>query len=224
MVKKRFIIYPFILDCIKYCENEYWKNIFENLSYGKISSPFFINKDLIYYKCKNKNKEFSYKIENKESDILYKEIYTLLSVVINDNINNNKILDIKNYEENLSSISNFNDIKKKSIKDLLIELFVVEMKNKYNLSLKKSRYLLSLIMISIILKTITHKDIVFIDGKIKEIDGIIFSDQNFDIIDEKRNIIFREMSQNNISSSIEDKFMYEKWYKYIDNIKKKLND
>ena len=38
------------------------------------------------------------------------------------------------------------NIKKKNIKDLLVERYVVDMKNKYSLTIKQSKYLLSIIL------------------------------------------------------------------------------
>ena len=56
----------------------------------------------------------------------------------------------------------------------MYEKYVIYMKRKHSLSIKSCKYLLSVILLSIMFKTITAKDIVFKDDKIQSIEGIDF--------------------------------------------------
>ena len=92
------------------------------------------------------------------------------------------------------------------------------MKNTYSLSLKQSKYLLSIIFIALIFKVFTSKDIEYSDGKIKSISGIEFTNKNILI---KRGIYDIDV---NISEEIfeDKKIMKDNWEKYLTSIKKKL--
>ena len=56
----------------------------------------------------------------------------------------------------------------------MYEKYVIDMKRKYSLSVKQCKYLLSIILLSIMFKTITSKDIVYKDDKIQNIAGVEF--------------------------------------------------
>ena len=70
------------------------------------------------------------------------------------------------------------DIKKKNLKNMLIELFVVDMMKKHNLSIDEGKYLLSIIIVALTYyKAIDgKKDIEFYEGRIRSINGISFED------------------------------------------------
>ena len=74
---KREIIYPIFLECCQFADNIFWETIFEDLAYGKAPSGTYISKDFL--NCSYKNKEFSYKIERKDPEIIYNDIYKLLT-------------------------------------------------------------------------------------------------------------------------------------------------
>jgi hypothetical protein len=219
MTLKNEIIYPVMLECCKYAKENFWINIFEDLSYGKTPYGIYIYKDFLC--CNYKSKEFNYKIEvNKDPKILYDEIYYLLFVKFKLLSEDAKIkikIDFDNLENNLiKSRKNWNSIRKKNIKDLLIEMYVLDMKKKFNLTIKQAKYLLSIIFTGLIFKSITAKDINYVDGKIINIDGIEFDDKNIYL---KRDIY---NSKNNISPNIifERKNMFDNWISYIKEIEK----
>ena len=127
--------------------------------------------------------------------------------------------DIK-LESNLKEVAlSWKDIKKKNIKDLLFELYVIDMKKKYNLSDKVSKYLFSIICIALMLKSITNKDIFYENGKIVSINGITFENENFKF---DRNIYLN--SDTICIDTIEDsKLMSDNWNKYIQALKNKMD-
>ena len=223
MPAKKEIIYPMFLECCKFTLDSFWENVFEDLAYGVTPYGAYISKDFLC--CSYKNKEFSYKIEKKPPIDLYKDVYKLLG----------EKLGILSYKEKLQKRVDFYqtesrikktreewcNIKKKNIKDLLIEKYVIDMKKKYNLSIKQAKFLLSIIFISMVFKVITSKDIVYSDGRIQNIESI-----NFDKISTTglvnivltRNIYDTEV---NLSPEIvgDKKLMNEEWDKYLSNLK-----
>jgi hypothetical protein len=218
MTTKKEILYPFLLECCKFSTDSYWENIFEDLSYGKTPYGSYINKNFIC--CSYKNKEFSYKLERKDSKVLYDEIYDLLANKLGILSHKDKMKKRIIFHQTESKIKDFrqtwSNIKKKNIKDLLIERYVIGMKNGYNLSVKQTSYILSVIYLAIVFKVITSKDIEYSDGKIQYIDGVEFSDKNI--------IIKRDIYNINIKVSKEimsdKKIMNSNWLKYILTLKK----
>ena len=218
MTFKKDIIYPIFLECFEFITDKFWENIFEDLAYGKCPYGTYISKGSL--SCKYKDKEFIYKIEKKNPETLYNDIYGLLTKKLGllscqDKIN--KKIEFENVDYELKeSRKNWNSIRKKNIKDLLIEEYVITMKNKYFLSVKQAKYLLSIIFIGLIFKVFTVKDIKYQDGKILSINGIDFKKKNIIL---KRDIYDIKSVTNNII--IEDKnLMSTNWYKYLEYLKK----
>jgi hypothetical protein len=222
VIRKDVIIYPIFLECCQYTEDIYWKNIFEDLAYGKSPYGTYISKDFLC--CKYKGREFSYSLLEKDSKVLFDDIYQLftnkLSILSNQE-KNKKRIDFNKIEDNMynNNKKTWSDIKKKNIKDLLIELYVIDSKNKYELTYSQSRYLLSIIFIAMIFKSITAKDIHYEKGVITHIDGIDFTKGNIIL---KRNIYDFEI--NTTPELIIDKpLMSDNWDKYIESLEKQYN-
>ena len=215
---KKEIIYPIFLECCEFIEDSFWKNIFEDLSYGKCPYGTYISKD--FFCCNYKNKEFSYKIEKKDTQQLYNDIYTLLVKKLGLLSHKDKIkkkVDFNNIENEIKEYrKSWSNIRKKNIKDLLIESYIIDMKNKHCLTIKQSRTLLSLIFIGMVFKVITVKDIVYENGCIKNIEGISFKKKQIilerDIYDFQPNQIQYIL--------VEKKLMADAWYKYLEVLKK----
>ena len=218
MTVKKEIIYPIFLECSQYITDKFWENIFEDLAYGKAPYGTYISKGSLT--CKYKDKEFIYKIEKKNAKLLYNDVYLLLTKklgLLSHQDKLNKKIDFQNIEDEIKEgRKNWNSIKKKNSNDLLIENYVITMKNKYFLSMKQSKYLLSIIFIGMVLKIITVKDIDYSDGVINKIESISFENKKIifekDIYDLKFNI-------SNIV--IEDKnLMSVNWTRYLDGLRK----
>lgn len=217
-MQKREIIYPIFFECCHYADDAFWENIFEDLAYGKAPYGTYISKN---YLCSNyKKKEFSYKIEKKDSEIMYNEIYSLLTKrlgLLSQREKTKIKKDFSDLEDTIKdSRKNWNGIRKKNMKELLIELFVTRMKEKFCLSIKQARYLLSIILISMVFKVITSDDIKYNNCQIDSIDGIDFV--------KKQVIIKKDLYSVEVSFSphifLDKKIMAENWEKYLENLRK----
>ncbi len=215
---KKDIVYPIFLECCQYTENKFWKNIFEDLSYSRCPYGTYITKDFLC--CSYKNKEFSYKIKKKNAQQLYRDIYRLLTYklgILSAQERNQQRIAFHNTEKRIrNSRKTWKDIRKKNIKDCLIEKYVINMKKQYSLTIAQAKYLLSMIFMAMIFKIITSKDIHYIDGNIVNIIGINFKYQK---------IIFKKNMndiQSNISleTPITPKIMSEHWKNYLSSLKK----
>ena len=185
MPLKRDVIYPIFLKCICYSENDtFWKETFEELSYGICFQGSYINKGFI---CSNvKGKEFTYKFIDKEPEKIYNDITKLFKEKLNIMSKNDRIILINEFEEvekNLKNIKNsdWNDIKKKSLKDILFQNFLIKSKKKYELSDYQLKKIYNSINLALMLKSIKNTDIIYDKGEIKEIKGISFSKGKYQI-------------------------------------------
>jgi hypothetical protein len=216
MPLKKDIIYPIFLECCTYSNNVFWENIFEYLAYGVCPYGTYISKDFIC--CGYKKKEFSYKIDSsKSAETIYNELYDLFSNklgLISPEEKLKKKIDYVQIDK--TQKENWNDIRKKNIKEILLEIYVIKMKNQFKLNLKQTQYLFSMILIGIMLKIISSKDIILKNGNIQKINGI-----NFEI----GKIIFEKDFYNIDSESNTEllfckKSMIDTWESYIKKILK----
>ena len=218
MVIKKEIIYPVFLECCEFTVDTFWENIFEDLAYGKTPYGTYISKNFLC--CSYKNKEFSYKIERKDPQELCTDVYHLLTKKLGILSHKEKIKKRSDFHKTESRIKEFRQtwgkIRKKNIKDLFVEMYVIDMKNKHSLTIKQAKYLLSVIFIAIVFKVITPKDIEYENGKIQHIDGIEFTKEKIII---KRNIYNIDV---NFSTEVLDdkKIMAENWEKYLTVLRK----
>ena len=176
------LLYPIFLMCLNFIEDNYWKIVYEDLSHGRCPYGLYIKND--YLCCNYKNKKFNYKIEDKDPYVFYKETFDILKnkfgLLSNfDKQNNNEKFIL--HQNNLlqDTFRDWNTIKKKNIKLLFIEKFIISNKVKYNLSNTMCQQLLHIILLGLLLKTITSNDIIFEDCRIKKIKGITFSKNKF---------------------------------------------
>lgn len=192
------LLYPIFLLCLEFIDDNYWKIIYEDLSYGKCPYGIYIKNDYI---CSNfKNKQFSYKIRQElKPQIFYEETYDLLKNKFglsskNDKIDNKLAFSISESQLFKDTCYDWNSIKRKNIKLLFIEKFIIEKSKQYNLSLETSKKLLDILYLGLLLKNINKNHIIFDNLKIKDITCLTFTNKNFnldiDIYQTKQRFIF----------------------------------
>lgn len=171
------LIFPFLLECCKFCNGDiFWTNVFFELAHGKPPYGCYLSKN--YLICSFPKKEFAYLLVEKNPRLCYEELYSLFTNKMGLLSSTEKIqkkVDFNSTESNIKqSRQSWGTIRKKNIKELLIEKFVIVKKNEYRLSIKQAQYLMSLIFLAMSFKIITSKDIECEDGKIVNISGIEF--------------------------------------------------
>ena len=192
MPVKRDIVYPIFLKTIQYTEDMFWKDTFENLAYSMCPTGSYINKGFL---CSNvKGKEFVYKFFDKEPQVIYHDIYKLLKEKLNIMSKNERGILLKEFEEVEQAIKkirtcSWNEIKKKSTKDILFQNYLIRMKKEHELKMVQIKKLYNIINLCLILKSISNTDIEYVDGEIKNIAGIRFSKGKYRVdIDIYKNI------------------------------------
>ena len=110
----RVLVYPCFLSCTEYTEDEYWKNIFEDLAFAITPQGAYISKHYII--SNTKNKEFVYKINiDLDPETIFIDIYNLFS----EKLGIKSVQEIEDYKNSIDSselvFNSWNSIKKKSI-------------------------------------------------------------------------------------------------------------
>lgn len=211
---KRELLYPFFIDCCELTNDKFWKSVFEDLAYGIAPYGAYVSKGAIM--CNYKDKEFMYRITKKEPKDLYNDIFNLFTTKLNILSKEQIIQRKENVERIQEDVTDWSSIKKKNFKDVLIENWAISMQKKHKLSLKQTRYLISIIFLGLIFKIFTSKDIVVNNGVVEEIKGISFEQGKVHV---ERDIYdIQAMCSPDI---ITDKInMSDEWDKYLYNLEK----
>ena len=181
---RRDVIYPIFLKCISYIEDDFWKETFEEMSYGNCYQGSYISKGFL---CSNvKGKEFVYKFIDKEPAKIYNDVARLLKDKLNIMSKNDRKILINEFEEVEKLLKTVKDtewseIKKKSYKDILFQNFLIKMKKTHELRDIQIKRLYNSINLGLMLKSIKNSDIVYKNGEILEIKGIQFSKNKYKI-------------------------------------------
>ena len=178
---KKEILFPIFLQCASKVEDPFWRYVYEDLSYGKC--PYGLSLQKNYLSCYIRGKEFSYKIDaEKTPDTLYEELDVLLRERAGILSEKEKVTErarlcrqrtttsttgSKNKEE-------WSQVKKKMIRDTLLEQYVLDNSLKYQIASVMAKRVLSLLIVGLMFKTITAKDIFYQNGFIKKIEGFEF--------------------------------------------------
>mgnify|MGYP001041016412 FL=1 len=208
MYKSNLIQYPFLLKCCSHTDDIFWHNIFIDLAHGICPHSTYIYKNILC--CSYKHIDISYKLIEKDSKVLYQELY---DIFINKlNIRSQKDIISHCPSENENIITKWSDIKKRQLKQFYINNYIIDMKNKYNLSATNVDLLVYYIVIGMLFKQLVQcdSDIIFKDERIIKIDGISFENNKVIIT---KNIY--NYSNNKIKNKNETKQnMYKNWVKY----------
>jgi len=232
---KKEILYPIFLQCASLVqEDTFWRYIYEDLSYGKCPYGLSIYKN--YLSCYLKGKEFIYKIDNeKDAQTTYNEVDVLLRQRAGLLSEKEQIVQrTKLYRQRYLGTSNeicptstkkddWSQVKRKMIRDTLIEHYVLKHTKDYSLHFSLTKRVLSIVIVGILLKTITPKDIDYENGFIARIDGIEFYQKKVTL---KRNFLHCPLTASDplvtYSSTLycpAPKTLQSHWHVYVETLR-----
>lgn len=167
--------YPIFLKCCQYLTDPFWVYLFEDMAYGRCPYGILIQDQCMY--CILRSREFTYPLQqDKSPEEVAKELCHILSTRLQllsqqDHFRyRNECHDhTKTY---MDSITSWNDIRKKNLKDILLEKFSLAQKAKYRYSHQLTHTLFAILFIGLQFKTILHRQIEYHDHAIQHIDGI----------------------------------------------------
>lgn len=212
----RYISYPIFLSCRNYTDDLFWKRIFENLAYGETPRGIHFKENILYSNIKKK--EFNYNFENKDANVIFEDLYNIFRKISGLKSKEDLMKKIKEFDEFKKTNSlrknetDWGKIKKKTLKENLIQDYVLQIKSKYNYSMKKIRHLYFYIMTGCVFKIINNNDIHLKNGYIERIDGITFEENNI--------IYHRKITDPPILKKENEKnsYLYLMWENYLKNL------
>jgi hypothetical protein len=168
------VLFPVFLKCCHFLQDPFWIYIFEDLAYGRCPYGIIIQNDCIYSILKNK--EFTYSFKDKLPERISTELSNILGLKLHMLSQQDHFRFRTKYQEDMKNfmdtLSNWNDIKKKNLRHLLLEHFTISKKREFQYSIAFTRKLYSLIFIGIQFKTILGKHIHYSNRNITHIEGI----------------------------------------------------
>lgn len=209
----------FFMDCKDLTMDPYWQEIFEQCSMGKYPRGMSViqNDTICIVSGNGKNKEMI----SMDGD--YFEIFKTLLRMFREKLGMMSERDAKKQKQEISELKeslrkgyegSWKQIKAKKIRNALLLDFVIDCKNKYNLSQQDTNNLFSMIKLGFIFKSITSDNIEYQDGIIQNIQGLEFfegtsSDQSkfsFNYLNSKEDLhkIEKNLADvNKISTTVE---------------------
>jgi len=216
------ILHPVFLQCCRLTVDKFWENIFEDLAYGITPYGSYINNDAV--SCKTKTGTVSSVMIDKDKiQETHDNIYEMFSNTLNilspaERLQTQNVFR-KIEEDSKTTRFQWVDIKKKNIKDILIDIFVVDMKALHDISIQQSRYLRSMIHTAMLFKAIDGTNINMDNGKITSIDGIYFKNHKLELdLDLYTSDLNEPINQNDTTI----KSMSDMWDKYLSHLLKKI--
>lgn len=169
------ILYPIFLKCIIFALDPFWEGVFQNLAYGVCPTGAYLDRAKSAVYCCLKNKDFYYNFDSKPPEEIYNRITSLFK-------NKLKLTSEEEYYKNMTdfkkmlqfSMPKWSETKKKGIRDLMIERYVLKLRVDYGLSFSTARKILGMINTWFQFKILTEEDVVYGDrNEIFFIRGIV---------------------------------------------------
>lgn len=208
----RVILHPIFLGCRDSTNDLFWKKIFENLAYGDTPRGIYFKDNTLY--SLTKKKEFNYNFSEKDAETVYNDVHSLLGNLYGLKSKGDLSRKRQIFEEfqKLNSIRKgeelWGKIKRKSLRDNLIQDYVVNVKKIYELPDKEIKKLYFYITVGCVFKLFSGNDIILKGGFIESIDGVSFSD--------KKVLIHRRFEEPQIKREADKViYLYALWENYL---------
>ncbi len=208
---RKELIHSVFLECAKNVIDEEWINLYEDLAYGKCPKGLFMIGCCL--NSSNKKNPLKYNFEGKTVQEITSELHPLIIEkttfrserdIKNINRNSEKI---KDKIRSLKNISKFSDIKKKKTREILLDLFMIRMKEKYTLTDVEIKQLRKQIITGFAYKYFASSNVIYKSEAIQYIKGLEFDK-------EKRLWIITTSSKLKHDIMVKDDiFLYKLWNK-----------
>ncbi len=160
-------IYPEFLTCIPEENSAFWRSIFLDLSNGVCPPGSFFYKDA-YIGCKWRGKLMSIGFRDRVNEVLRDDVINLLQEYLN-------IKPFSESEKDSYIPSTGLDIKRKSSRLQLLQIFTADSMREHSLSLDDALTLLNELHVRISYKLLTQANVCYSKGRISSIEGLSFT-------------------------------------------------
>jgi len=214
MITKKTIQYPIFIKFLNFVTDPFWRFIYEDMAYARCPYGIYLQKN--YLCCSIKNKEFIYKLEeNKPILETYEEINSLFKMRVGLLSEKERITQKDSVIQYRNKKDDWHNVKKKIIRETLLERYVMEKSIQYQLSMNVIHKMLCLLIIGLIFKTINSKDIIYQNGIIEKVHGFHFLPKKVFIT---KNILVHKMIKSMEEKEHQKKLLCNYWSLYLSDI------
>lgn len=197
------ILYPRFSDCQKYTFDNYWKILFQSCSINRFpkNMKYDSQQNVFYIKTQSKTEKIDLPSDDEELYYLMMDIFRNKLYLCSDYDLKIQRKEIEEFKDEITRDLNKDkkDSKLKSIKVSLLIEYVLVLQDKYELTPKESKELISTIQRGLALKKLSRDDITYHEGTIKSIRGLEFDEKHrkFYITNKPKNVTKSEKPQVN---------------------------
>lgn len=205
------VLYPIFNDLKQYTIDSYWIDLFTNCSYGKFPKGVSYSNGQLYVYINKIRYVYKFNKHDKENFDFIMNIFKKSLYLESAADNNDVIQELENRTENV--IEEWRDIRKKSLKDFYMRKYIIDIMEQYNLTYEEGQSLLNELYMYFSLRYLTSKDIVFEDGNILYINGLIYKDKHFDLVKDVKSV---DDEKESSTQSIDP--LYKEFKHYIEQL------
>jgi hypothetical protein len=145
------VVTPIFLKASEMSRDNFWKRFYQDLSFGIYPTGLFLS-DSNTLSCRMKGCEFDYPIPRNVKSI-HRDLKNILEEKLN--IRSTVIL------REIDTQQTWSDIKKKSLKERLLEQYAVRLMKKHNFTIHQTRVMQSFLMLGFQLNVLNNDDVTF---------------------------------------------------------------
>ena len=217
------ILYPVFSDCAQYTLDAFWQQVFEDCAKGKFPKGSSIDAEgvTMYFKNKISKSVITYKLTETPEQI-FKDLKGLFQEQLNikSNIDREEIraeLDqiCKSLQESFGG--NWQQIKRKKIKDPIIRRYILDLKERHKLSDRETSQVAQLIKLGFLFNWISNENVIYQDQQIVDIETLHFNedDRTFQL-EEQISACVREYKPKTFKlANLWDKFLEQPKNRYL---------
>lgn len=212
-------------------EDKFWVGILNDCAKGRFPKGFTFKNDLLSYRKGNKMQRLeipSSLIEGFNSVVnFFKTVGGMMSA--EDRRQLQKLEEERILEKmNDLSDASWKDIKTEKIKEILINEFICDLSTVANFNEEEKKELTTTVKKGFMLKYFNSNNIIMEEGRITQIDGLIYNDEERTYEIDKRILNIRKVSRRDVGLGIEEDVTKKKqidfleiWEKFLEQLQNK---
>jgi hypothetical protein len=226
------IINPIFMSCSELTTDSYWKEIFENAARNKFPRSFTFRNGFLTHKKLNKVSQIQITNSVHETLSLCQTFFGQMAGMMSkdDRIRKQKEIELELISRYSLDNLTWTEIKKEKVRNLLINEFIFDIRDRLNLDNDKLSELITTINKGFLLKYLSKSDVIFEQGRILAIHGLIIDEENRTFsLDKSRQlkksrlvkVSLKVSDESDEKPSDKTKFCFSKaWQKYLKALNK----
>lgn len=183
------IVYPLFQECAQYTLDAFWQQVFQDCARGKFPkgcSPDQQGETLIIRSKNGTNKAvINYKLSESENSP--EKIFKDLKILFQDHLNIKSMIDREEIRAELDEIckslqesfsGNWQQIKRKKIKDPIIRRYILDLKERHQLNDRETAEVAQLIKLGFLFNWISNENVIYQDQQIVDIETLQFNEED----------------------------------------------